>query len=391
MNSPDSGTTIFRQALFFVTVFSTAFTLFSVEAAATGYTSELPNHLALAEKLVAPAPFGFAIPHPGFHWLSLLVNKLCRISLTQAGIVVLAATVTAYSALLHRVVSKGMPSLGAPCSSYALTSALLLVSAIYCPPIDPDFYLGQGSPNFWAVPTLVMVKPFALWSVLLLTQLLDGSGNARDTSWRACLFAVALLTGVVMKPSFIIGFAPVAVTLLLVSVRMHGWSVPLRGLCAFLPAVAFLAGQYFTNYHSTDSRIVFTWFGPWRLYSNNIPGSMLLGLAFPLAILATRARAVVSNVSLRTSWLFQVVATFQWAFLAEEKHFAAGNFSWGYNLGLTLLFVFSAVELVRWLATDTSPSGKTRLQQYGVTVVFALHLTSGVVYLVRQISGLTYT
>lgn len=391
VNSTDSGTRIFRQALFFATVFSTAFTLFSVEASAPAYTSELPNHLALAEKLVAPAPFGFAVPHPGFHWLALLVNRGLGVTLSHAGVLVLAVTVTAYAALLFRVVAAGMPTLGVPCSPYALTGALLLVSAIYFPPIDPDFYLGQGSPNFWAVPTLVVVKPFALWSVLLLTELLDEQRDVDKAKYSAVWFAFSLLVGVIMKPSFMIGFAPVAGLLLLFSVEGRGWRVPLFGMAAFAPAVGLLAYQYFTNYHSAQSKILLTWFGVWRLYSNNIPGSMLLAMAFPLGMLVTRFRAVMSNVSLRTSWLFQIVATVQWAFFAEEKYFAAGNFSWGYNLGLTLLFVFSAVELVKWLSTDPSPSRATRLQWYGVIAVFGFHLASGTVHLVRQLNGIIYT
>lgn len=391
MNSPDAGTRIFRQALFFATVFSTAFTLFTVEGSAPAYTSELPNHLDLAQKLVAPAPLGFRVPHPGFHWLALLVDQIPGVTLSQAGVLVLATTVTAYAGLLLHVVTLAMPRVGAPCGPIGITGALLLVSAIYFPPIDPDFYLGQGSPNFWAVPTLVMVKPFALWSVLLLTELLDERRDAAKTKWLGALFSISLLVGVIMKPSFMIGFAPVAGVLLLLSWRRQGWQPLFVGMLAFVPAVGLLGYQYFTNYHSAQSKILLTWFGPWRLYSNNIPGSMLLAMAFPLGVLVLRFRAVLGNVALRTSWLFQVVATVQWAFLAEEKYFAAGNFSWGYNLGLTLLFIFSALEFVKWLAADAAPTRAVRTQWWVLTLLFGFHLASGTVHLVRQLNGIIYT
>lgn len=194
-----------------------------------------------------------------------------------------------------------------------------------------------------------------------------------------------------MKPSFIIAFGPVAGVLLLLRFRRLGVQTVAWGLAAFAPSVALLGYQYLTNYHAAQSKILLTWFGPWSLYSNNIPGSMVLAMAFPLGILVTRFRSVVNDAALRTSWMFHIVATLQFAFLAEEKHFAAANFSWGYNLGLTLLFVFSTVEFVRWLAAEEQPTRAVRLQWWGLAATFGLHLASGVVYLVRQMTGLSYT
>src|SRR5690606_30866781 len=390
VSSSRSGAETARSALFYAAIFSTAFTLFWVEATATSYISELPNHLALAISHVAPAPLSFRIPHPGFHWCVLLVNGVFRVGLAQAGVLVLAMTVTLYAALVLRVVSATTTALELTVSPRLVTTALLLVSAIYFPAVDPDFYLGQGSPNFWAVPTLVMVKPLALWSVVLLAELLDGSGRTSLSRW-AGVFAVSLLLGVLMKPSFFIAFGPVAGVMLLWSYRRLGARAVAAGLMAFAPSVALLGYQYLTNYHAAQSKIVVTWFGPWSLYSNNILGSMVLAMAFPLGILVTRFRSVVNDAALRTSWLFQLVATFQFAFFAEQKYFEAANFAWGYNLGLTLLFVFSTLEFVRWLGGEHEPTRAVRMQLWGLSAIFGLHLVSGVVYLLRQLNGMSYT
>ncbi len=52
-----------------------------------------------------------------------------------------------------------------------LGGSLLVISSIYFPPVSNNFYLGQGTPNYYAVPTLIAVKLFSLASVLYFAKL----------------------------------------------------------------------------------------------------------------------------------------------------------------------------------------------------------------------------
>ncbi len=397
-DDPASPVRVARHAFHYACVFAVAFALFRVQEIATTYISEYPTHVQIARELIAPNPFGFAVPHPGFHWLTLALGKLAHIRLEDAGVLVLASFVVAIAVVNNQALRKAHQGL---CSEREILwqgVAMLLVSAVFFPPVSQNFYLGQGTANFWATPTLVVVRPFAVASVLLLVALFDKankSARPRTALW----LSVCLLLSVVMKPSFLIVFAPVAAVYAACKWRQIDRRLFLLGVLACLPCVLLLVYQYYTSFRVTpDSAqsalyhdsVQLTWFGVWRGFSSNILGSILLGVAFPLALSLCRLRSLLRNDYLLISWGIWFVGFLQFAFVAETQRFAHGNFSWGYNLALSLLFVFCTAEWVRWVKETPAVRGLQKVALGGVSALFALHLVSGVVYLLWQLQGKIY-
>lgn len=372
---------------FYVAVFAVAFCVFHVQAFSPNLVAEFGSHLELAEKLAAD-PFGFSIPHPGFHWMTLGLSKLSGLTLEYAGILVLSLFVVAMSLMINAILASRMGKHGSRAYRYFVGGCLLLVSSIYFPPIDKDFYLGQGTPNFWAVPTMVVVKPFSLASLLLLVALLRENRTGR-ASGMAFLLSLTLLASLVMKPNFVLGFLPAAGIYLLVRwkiVRSLRWQV----LLAFAPSVLFLLFQYYMNYgeaSSYDDHVIFTFFGVWRKYTDHIIGSILLGIAFPAAWILFQFRSLRQNECLQISWLFYGATFLQFAFFAEDKYFTSGNFSWGYNIALWFLFIFTAADFFRWLKEEEFDTRWKKMKALGVSGLFFMHLASGVAYLVKQLAG----
>jgi hypothetical protein len=371
------------KAMFYMSVFSTAFYLFHVQAFSVTYVAEFQNHLKLA-KVIAADLFGFSIPHPGFHWMTLGLSRASGMSLEYSGIIVLSLFVVVIALMINAILASRM---GKSCSEmrrYFVGGCLLVVSSIYFPPVSKNFYLGQGTANFWAVPTIVVVKPFALASVLLLVTLLSKNRIGR-TSWVAFLLSLSLLASLVMKPNFVLGFLPVAGLYLLIkwrTVRPIRWPV----LLSFAPSVLFMLFQYHANY-SSSSGIVFTFFGVWKEYTGHIAGSILLGITFPLSWLIFQFRSLRENDYLLISWLFYGVTFLQFAFLAEDKYFTCGNFSWGYNIALWFLFIFTAADFFRWLKEEGCGIPFHKRKAVFMSLLFSLHLVSGVAYLVKQLAG----
>jgi hypothetical protein len=379
---------LFVEALFYAAVFSVAFYLFHVQAFSETYIAEFQGHLGLA-RIVAADPFGFAVPHPGFHWMILALSRLSSLSLEYSGIVVLSVFVVIIARMINRTLLVQLKGCFFEKRVLWIGASLLLMSAIYFPPISQNFYLGQGSANFWGVPTLIVVKPFVLASILLLVSLLNATERRSATGY-ALQLALSLLVSLIMKPSFMLGFLPVMGIWLLLKWRTS------RGLlwlsvAAVAPSLLFLLFQYYRRYYTGPSAIILTWFGVWKLYSRHIVLSVLLGTAFPLTLSLFRFRAVLRNDYLKISWLLYGVTFLQFAFLAERDGFDNGNFSWGYNLALWVLFLFTAVEFFRWLAEEGEGSGAEKAKLVLVSVLFSLHLTSGAAYLIKQLTGGIYT
>ncbi len=378
----------FRRAdlVLHVPVLLAAIGLFGVQATSSTYIAELQNHLDLARRFAVDGAWK-SLPHPGFQWMILGLSRVLGLSLGAAAVGLLSVFAVVISWMVLSVLRVRLGDLYTDRQLAAAGAGLMLVSSIWFPPFSRAFYLGQGTPNFWAVPTLVVVKPFALLGVLLL---LSRKGTPADppSLGRSALLSGVLLISTLMKPNFVLAFFPSAGLYLLV--RKAG-SRRFRDVAAIsIPTLALLLAQYTAWYGGRSGGIELTFFGVWTLYSPSVPVSVLLATAFPLSLLLTRFRAIVRNDLLLFSWIFTLVSFLQFAFLAEKDYFAAGNFSWAWNIALWFLFLFSTADFLGRLKEESFDRMPEKIWRATVGSLFALHLASGVVYFVRQLLGLGY-
>lgn len=142
-----------------------------------------------------------------------------------------------------------------------------------------------------------------------------------------------------------------------------------------MPAILLLLYQYYVTYYGS-SGIILIWFGVWKLYPDHIVLSILLGIAFPLSLIVFRFRALLRNDYLKIARAYYAVTLLQFAFLAEKKNFDNGNFSWGYNIALWILFIFSTIEFFRWQAEGKKVGGREKGKLVLVSMLFFLHVKS---------------
>jgi len=225
-------------------------------------------------------------------------------------------------------------------------------------------------------------------SVILLAKL-QTTQEERPTFWHGIALSIALVISAIMKPNFVLGFLPVGIIYLLIKRKSTGHGF-FRSFLPFTPVILVLLLQYYFSYQGSSSGISFTFFGVWKLYSKHIFFSILLGTAFPLSMLAIRFRFLLRNDFLLLSWLFWGITFLQFSFIAENKYFAAGNFSWGYNIALWLLFIFSSAEFFSWLKKENREANFYKSKVIIIFLLFSLHLTSGIAYLAKQLSGGQY-
>ena len=200
-----------------------------------------------------------------------------------------------------------------------------------------------------------------------------------------------LIICTVIKPSFAIVFLPAAGLYFLLR---HIKSLPayVRMFVLFCPVVILLIVQYANTYNSqSEAGIGIVFLKHMGLRTPNIFISFLLVSAFPLCTLLFLPVQNFKNNHLFLAWLMFIVALIQRAFLVETgERMAHGNFGWGYQLALQMLFVFCMVELLRWLKQADYQNCWVKIRVFIITMIFSLHFVSGVFYLGRNLAGKGY-
>lgn len=338
--------------------------------ATDAFHSDLLAHMDIATQLFEGKGY---LAHPGFYWIAKLLEVVSPLDFRQASVCVLSIFATLIAYIIFKVLEKE--------TEHALvyTGMLMLVSAIYIPFFN-HLYLGQASSNIYHNPTLIIVKPFAYLSLILFIRLLD------QTNKKMFWWATIILTlSVIMKPNFILAFLfTIPIYLLLKKANLKHW---LLSIAMIVPTLFILVYQYVRTYNTqTTSSVMIDPFGVWNLWTPSPLFSFFLGTAFPLAIVIFRYRQVWNSKFLLCSWIGLVISYSQFILLAEGgQRFGDGNFAWGLQIFIAMVFLFSVIEWIHW-KKEISTDWKMNL----VNIIFSLHLVSGIYYLIRIMLGYSY-
>jgi hypothetical protein len=249
--------------------------------------------------------------------------------------------------------------------------------------------------NVYNNPTVVLLKPLAFLLFWFVTEaIIANQDTAKPTLISTALVVLATLA----KPNFTFCLLPVLIAWSAYRYYRHQpvpWRTLILGLVT--PAVVVLAWQFYLRYiigidQTGEGPIIFAPLSvmlerqaPAGLSAWVLAPKFIFSCLFPLVVYGVYFRQVQSNLRLNLAWAtFGVAATFSY-FLAESNGTVSthGNFLWGSQVGLLILFVISArvwCEQVRpfsggpfrWQTLDW------RVKLCGV--VFSLHLLSGLVW-----------
>lgn len=375
-------------------LFVTLFHQQSVTLDPTRFPSDLQWHIHSAQRWSDGESITKILPHFGLQAAILITATMTSARIPDAAVWLLSMTMTLTAYLMYRLLDHFT---GRAHPDYAIllgAAALMLVSAVYVPVFNDYFYLGQGGPNAWHNPTIILLKPFAILATVLTPGLLL-EHERRGLSYPHALLSLLLLLSTLIKPSFMIAYIP-ALFLLALLHRSMSFRFYLSLCMVLAPPLLLLLYQYFITYTSGgihESGVVIDVLGVWRLYSSCIPASLLQLTAFPLVLFAFQARRVMRNKHLLLSWSIFVVAVLQYMFLAETAFkYTHGNFGWGMDVGIQLIFLFSLVEYLGWL--KRLPSCQNRrwnMVAFTLTSVLLLaHLASGILYFAQVFTGGSY-
>ena len=331
---------------------------------------------------------------PLWHLMTYGVMHLlrCRVEIAAgivSGLLFVILFLIAFAAL-----RKAVPS--APASAAALGSLLLHLSgAIYLPWFNAEPYLGQGSPNAWHNPTTIAVKPLALIVFLLAGAVLRKSSESQFAEktpvWKYILIALLLALSNFAKPSFAQIFIPSTVLIMIIWLIVYqrkNLGVMAGMFIACIPSLAIMVVQFVLSFYSENKGASGIRIAPLEvagLYTKSIPGSLLLALAFPLLILILDLAGKKARWDDIFAWIMLFTGLCAKLLLAESGERAShGNFSWGYLLGLYLVWFCAVRSLIRRGAEDTAAAASgTKKFDFGFwagVILLVLHFLSGCYY-----------
>lgn len=340
--------------------------------------SDLPLHLQYAQTL-AWEP----LVYPLFHYSVLAIHTLTSLNLAQSAVLILTTTVVLSGLILFRVLHGKIGQIYPWPVVVLVICALFSTAAVYLPMFCEKIYLCYGSQNSIHNPTTIFSKPFAYLAVILFCQMVIG---ARQQRLRTSLVTtVMLVLGAFAKPNFALAF--------IFSAPIFLWwnrselNDRRDQVIAAMPVIVLavvLAVQYALSYQfgrsaQDDNHIVFDFLGVARLYSPNPLIAMILLTAFPIATVASYPSMLRDRLFGLTLLTLLVAVAQYWVLAEQGSRYRDGNFGWGLEVVLPLLFALCAAEVMARLRQASSPAD--RIKAALLLMLFSAHLVSGMLYL----------
>ena len=278
--------------------------------------------------------------------------------------------------------------------------SLFFVSMVYSPRGTAFFgfdyiyrCMGILTPNPYWNATYLAVRPLTIATFFLGIDLLAEYETV--LSWKkVTAFGVLVFLCTFTKPSFTFILVPTGAVILLYRLLKNKgktWKNTLLFCLSLLPTGVLLLYQYSnvftgTNSHAEETGIGFELFKAWHVYSNNIPLSLVMALAFPIAVLVLNMRQMKNDGGVRLAWQLWLTGFLTFLICYEKGfRFSHMNFSWGYMHGLFFVFMVSILQMIRNLMRKGTLS--KRLMSVPEIVLFAYHLICGIVFFVYMYQG----
>jgi hypothetical protein len=246
---------------------------------------------------------------------------------------------------------------------------------------DEKYYFGYIGLANYHNPTIHLLRPFALLSFICAARTIR---NERSTKLLVLASALLIILSAVIKPSYALTILPGLglVTLLrLYRKKPLDWTMLILGFV--LPAGLVLLAQWIFTYilSGGGGAIGFHPFEVESAFSDYLFLKFLLSTLFPLSVLFIRYRDFLREPDLQLAWFTFIIGAAQLYLLAEEgDRFYHGNFRWGAQISLFLLFAVSVRHIFRVERITGFIRRSDKLIVYGT---YLAHLAAGVAYYIH--------
>lgn len=276
---------------------------------------------------------------------------------------------------------------------YTLAFLANFAMGFYVRRFNVQHYIGYQNANMWHNSTYTVMRVVALWALILYFDIVKSGDRSFKKLW---IYSMALALTTAVKPSFLVVFAPVmAIGLLFDLIFRHDnfKNVFSLGLTVVPSLVVIVLQSMVLFGGDTGNGYAISPFTALSQRGDHPKVTLILSILFPLMVFATHIKKAFSDriygYSLLT-WLMGFLEVF--LFTETGSRGGDGNFFWGYSIALFVVFLESAIIVVRdvysWRAGVLGLCMKICTIACGA--VFVWHALSGVWYLALLLKGYTY-
>lgn len=253
---------------------------------------------------------------------------------------------------------------------------------------DQNLYFGYIGMANYHNPTIHMLKPLALISIIFSFRAIEGK---QSSWWVIFLASFFMLFATWIKPNYALVILPglaIVGSIRLIQKQRLDWRMLFWGF--FFPALISLFIQWLIAYVYGDPEesIVFAPFQVEAAFSDWLLLKFFLSSAFPLFVMFVARKELLRDSSLFLGWVTFLIGMSQNYFLAEGgERFHHANFRWSGQIVLFLLFVITA----RWFLREKIMAGQINLwEKITAYSIYAAHLAGGIAYYIYCMVSVTY-
>ncbi|MFQ5922464.1 MAG: hypothetical protein ACE5M4_06435 [Anaerolineales bacterium] len=249
--------------------------------------------------------------------------------------------------------------------------------------VDGLYYFGYIGLANYHNPTVHLLRPVALLSLVLALRIFS---HPRNSGRYVAVSALLVIVSGAIKPNFAMVILPALGVLALWRAyrrKSVDWRLLILGF--FVPGVLVLSSQWMVAFWLARGEQVSILFRPLEVetaFSSYLAPKFFLSIVFPLTVLVAFFGRPSGDRSTQLGWLAFLFGAAQMYLLAEGgDRFFHGNFRWGGQIGLFLLFAAMGREVAR-ISIEEARSRKFRLAAtYGV---YLTHAFAGLAYFIRS-------
>ena len=322
----------------------------------------------------------YYMPHPLWHLGTYYTSQLFAVDIYHGAAVFTAFLVTLYAVIIYKVAQNLDENRDNEAKWFLISFISLMIGPFFLMSFSPQIYIGQGSPSVWHNVTLLMVQPLALLSVFFSVRFF-ASNRLNYSIWAL----LATISSIFAKPNYILVFLPSLVIYMLLKKYFDKRQLKFA-LVTILLSVAALAYQFMNQFSGEGNEsVIFDFLGVWSLYTPNIAVSILLALGLPFLITLLNYQSVKNNEYIKFSWLLVFFSMILFACFAQDgRHYSDGNFSWSWNISLSLIYIFTIIEYFKRYY-DMLP-----LIRYSLLAIMLYQVYVGWYFLIGMFNGVNY-
>ena len=240
--------------------------------------------------------------------------------------------------------------------SMLVTIIIAFSTALYLPVFNLNLYMPMSTPNIWVDPTNILLGPFAIvfFYQYINQYIISKKLLAFKKSFILC---ICLIIATLIKPAFTNIMLVIIGLYYLLHLRRFLSNYLWHDLIIFVPSCIILIIQIkIMSVSPAAGTLIYAPYKVINLFTLHPYVSLFQAIEFPflVTLISLFRKQKSERRYLYFSWIFCFISYFIYAlFSFSGPSWGSANLAWSHQISLTLLYIFSIVEAIKFFTTKS--------------------------------------